>query len=352
MMHESRIDSADTHNVVATVRGHLRKALAEPDCLDLSWVRREPQSGEWSLAPDTLQIIANLVQQLEPKHILEFGSGLSTYVFARVCDELKNSCCITSVDHDPEFGAATARRLTEKRVSQNVRIQIAPLIARQCAGRLLPLYHLRPSDFASTRAPDLVLIDGPPLVLGGREGTLYQVMDFARTGTLVILDDAKRPEEQAALSRWRAHLGSSIEVDYLANLRKGMAAITVREPVPIADLDGHHLRLTAGEIAAVIPQGDTFIIVDENQFELNQISLGRSHVPFLERNGRYWGPPADDETAIAELERLRKSGASYMIFALPAFWWLEHYIDFQRYLRSRYQCILENDCLVVFDLGI
>jgi hypothetical protein len=49
----------------------------------------------------------------------------------------------------------------------------------------------------------LVLIDGPPSLLGGREGTLYLVMEFARPGTLVLLDDASRAQEQSALARWQ-----------------------------------------------------------------------------------------------------------------------------------------------------
>ena len=37
---------------------------------------------------------------------------------------------------------------------------------------------------------DLAIIDGPPEALGGRTGTLYQVMDYIRAGGIVLLDDA------------------------------------------------------------------------------------------------------------------------------------------------------------------
>ncbi len=77
---------------------------------------------------------------------------------------------------------------------------------------------------------------------------------------------------------------------------------------------------------------------------------GLRAIPFLEKNGQYWGPPADDETAVREFERLRQAGASYIAFAWPAFWWLEHYADFARHLRSRFRCVVENQRLVVFDL--
>jgi hypothetical protein len=70
----------------------------------------------------------------------------------------------------------------------------------------------------------------------------------------------------------------------------------------------------------------------------------------LESNGQYSGPPQDDETAIGEVERLRRAGASFIVFAWPAFWWLEYYSKFSGYLRARFPCPLENERLIVFDL--
>ncbi len=109
------------------------------------------------------------------------------------------------------------------------------------------------------------------------------------------------------------------------------------------------LNLTTQDIAALIPQEDTFILVDQEEYG-GDISAGRHTIPFLERDGQYWGPPPDDATAIRELERLRRSGATFIVFAWPAFWWLDYYCGLHRHLRSEFRCILENDRLVVFDL--
>ena len=59
---------------------------------------------------------------------------------------------------------------------------------------------------------------------------------------------------------------------------------------------------------ALIPPGDTFILVDHEVFR-DELAIGRRAMPFLERDGEYWGPPPDDLTAIQELERLRRSGS-------------------------------------------
>jgi hypothetical protein len=77
---------------------------------------------------------------------------------------------------------------------------------------------------------------------------------------------------------------------------------------------------------------------------------GRHIVPFLQREGRYQGPPPDDETAILETKRLRQSGASFIVFAWPAFWWFDSYRGFKQYLRSNFYCTLDNDRLVAFDM--
>jgi hypothetical protein len=101
-------------------------------------------------------------------------------------------------------------------------------------------------------------------------------------------------------------------------------------------------------VAATAPAGAPFILVDDNQ--IGQDFAGRPAFPFLEREGVYWGPPADDVIAVRELERLRRAGAACIAVTWPAFWWLEHYAGFARHLRERYRCVLENDQLVVFDL--
>jgi pyruvyltransferase len=109
------------------------------------------------------------------------------------------------------------------------------------------------------------------------------------------------------------------------------------------------LKPVLRELAEVMPPEAKFILVDEDQLRF-QIALDRV-LPFLEKEGAYWGPPADDETAISELERMRTAHrVSFIVFAWPAFWWLEHYRKFAKHLRANFRCTLQNERLVVFDL--
>jgi len=112
----------------------------------------------------------------------------------------------------------------------------------------------------------------------------------------------------------------------------------------------HQILLACEDLTGLIPSGSSFIFVEWDQWGPGQIVAGCRAIPFLERDGRYWGKPLDDLTAIQEIERLRRAGASFMVFGWPAFWWLDYYSDLHRHLRSEFRCVLENERLVVFDL--
>ncbi len=112
----------------------------------------------------------------------------------------------------------------------------------------------------------------------------------------------------------------------------------------------HRLKQALAELEELVPAGATYILVDEDQWALPQTMAGRRRVPFVERDGIYWGPPPDATTAIGELTRLRAAGAQLLVFGWPAFWWLDHYEGLHRYLRRTFPCLLANDRLVVFDL--
>lgn len=60
--------------------------------------------------------------------------------------------------------------------------------------------------------------------------------------------------------------------------------------------------------------------------------------------------PRDSQQAIAELDRLRKQGASYLIFIRYTFRWLEVHAHFQEYLDSRYQRVRDTEDYIIFDL--
>jgi len=122
-----------------------------------------------------------------------------------------------------------------------------------------------------------------------------------------------------------------------------------------ADEIAHEIReviIAKEEIVSVIPEGASFIIIDEARFGGSDCVAGRREFQFPEVNGEYGGLPGNSEEAIQEFKRLYSKGASYLVFAWMAFWWLDHYSDFGQYLKTRFHRILENDRLIVFDLRL
>ena len=120
----------------------------------------------------------------------------------------------------------------------------------------------------------------------------------------------------------------------------------------------HRQHMLLRDLHARVPPGAAFVMVDQGQWTCETMrgtSAGvlprRRDLPFLGAEGQPWSPPSDDESALRELERLRQAGAGYIAFSWNCFWWLEHYADFARHLRSRYECLVRNQNLVLFDLG-
>jgi predicted O-methyltransferase YrrM len=338
------LDVAIPKDCAGAARAALEQALRSADSVDLSWIDSLPVADGWTLTPEVLRFLWKLVRVFKPRHILEFGSGLSTQVLGRACAGLRPTCCITSVDHDPDFGRKAAQAFARHSES--------PLVLRDHGGKLLPSYYLQPKRFASRRPPDLIVIDGPPTTLGGREGALYQALDLARPGTLVLLDDADREGERTALACWQASVGAAVEVNLLSGFLKGLAAAIVREPVATAELWVQRVRSAVQELQLHIPAGAAWILVDGDVFGTCADLPGRRRLPFVEWDGQYWGPPEDDAAAIRELDRLRNAGADFLVLAWPAFWWLDHYAGWRRHLRSQFHCVVENDRFILLDLRL
>jgi 4-amino-4-deoxy-L-arabinose transferase-like glycosyltransferase len=53
---------------------------------------------------------------------------------------------------------------------------------------------------------------------------------------------------------------------------------------------------------------------------------------FLEQNGVYGGNPKNSQQAISDLERLRREGATHLVFTTNTFWWSESYPELTQHL--------------------
>jgi glycosyltransferase involved in cell wall biosynthesis len=112
----------------------------------------------------------------------------------------------------------------------------------------------------------------------------------------------------------------------------------------------HRLNTSIKEILKVVPSHNSFVLVDDNHWNIGDSIAGRKRIPFMEKNGYYNGSPVDSNEAVCEVKRQSKNGAAAIIFAWTAFWFLDYYKSMHEYLKSNYTCILKNDRLIGFDL--
>jgi glycosyltransferase involved in cell wall biosynthesis len=110
------------------------------------------------------------------------------------------------------------------------------------------------------------------------------------------------------------------------------------------------LSLAVDELSPLVA-GHTVVLVDEDEWGVDG-SVGWTPRPFLERDGVFWGPPADDDGALAELDRAIAAGATRLVVAWPAFWWLDFYTEFTESVRSRFPLVLSTERVQVFDLSL
>ena len=183
-----------------------------------------------TLGVETLQFLGMLVLWRQPKHIFEFGSGLSTLFLARLQERLGTTgpFPIMSIDHSQRYLGETRRALGG---SPGVHLVHAPLAVTECAGRVFTTYHpAYTREIPHDVRFDLVIIDGPPAYRYGREAPLYHLAPYLTQDALIVLDDANREPEQEALANWERTWPDGFAVMHFPELKKGLAVLHIGEP--------------------------------------------------------------------------------------------------------------------------
>ena len=311
-----------------------------------------------SSRPNTIPTVLQLVRQLKPQSILDVGVGFGKWghLFREYTD-------IVAAEHDPA-------RYEKK----NWQVRIDGIEGH--APYLTPMHHYLYDTIHIGDALSLIkTVPNYDLIFLG------DILEhFEKAEGLQMLGDARAKASQAVIvstpkydtaqenlcgnelerhrSLWLASdlrsAGAShiktIDRDILLAvfLAKGSAKLEFYRIRQRTDVSSLHRTREA--IRKLIPSDTRFILVDDEQL---RSSLGMENaLPFLEKEGNYWGAPEDDGTAIGELERMRQNGGQFVVFIWSTFWWLEHYKEFQQHLRTRYFCVREDENLIAFDLRL
>jgi len=175
--------------------------------------------GEWAIGEAAFSRIADTLGSIDPKRILEYGSGPSSIRLAQAFPDAQ----IVSVEGSWEFYEETQALRREWGVEEQLTVLYLPLEYDWYGPSRIQSYR----RYNHTAPFDAVIVDGPPYwTLRGREACLYQIYDHVPTGGVVVLDDYSRTDEQNILRNWLATYPESFDVDvepvsdHLAILRK------------------------------------------------------------------------------------------------------------------------------------
>jgi hypothetical protein len=196
---------------------------------DLADFLRDDLISGWTLDGETITFLWNLLQQEQPKVIIECGAGLSTLVFARGFETYgfgsSNSRSLVSLEQNLWVKKAVETRLQACGLEQHVSV----MHSRVSRGR--GEYQLDPNTLRAhlgSEKADWVVIDGPAGPDGCRASTLPSLAQFCRPGTRWFLDDAYRDGELQVLNQWAGLTG--VVVDGIYPIGKGLAVGIVSDP--------------------------------------------------------------------------------------------------------------------------
>jgi hypothetical protein len=181
-----------------------------------------PPMHGWPISPDLARLLVELIKANDYDLVLEFGSGTSTVVIARMLavEEGRRTSRPpvrqVAFEHLEPYRATTQRHLEVAGLGGRVSLHHAPLEPYVSVdGTSYPFYGCRETlaaigaSFGSEVARVLVLVDGPPGSTGehARYPALPLVMEALGGASVdVLLDDYVRDDERAVVEMWQQDL--------------------------------------------------------------------------------------------------------------------------------------------------
>ena len=104
------------------------------------------------------------------------------------------------------------------------------------------------------------------------------------------------------------------------------------------------------ELTRAVPEGSLVAVADGAELTLEEAD-GRPIARFMERDGQFWGAPADGDAAVSELNRLDGAGASYFAVAWNCFWFFDEYPELHRFLIDNATLVTRTDAAAIFTLS-
>lgn len=150
-------------------------------------------------SPDFFKVIVEHCIKLQPKVIVEAGSGVSSVVVSEWLRAVGSEAKHYALDHLKQYADETARKVEHA----NSQVLYAPLKDYSLEGKNWQWYDI--AGLESVQDIDLLIIDGPPedIQREARFPALPLLFDQLSPNAVIILDDTNRSDEQAIIKKWK-----------------------------------------------------------------------------------------------------------------------------------------------------
>jgi predicted O-methyltransferase YrrM len=187
-----------------------------------------PPFGGWAISGDCARRLVELVMTVRPSSVIEAGSGLSTLLIAQALEIVGGDGRVVALEHEKQWMDRSTALLALHGMAHRADISHAPLVEIDLEGERFNWYDL--SEVSLPTDAEIIFIDGPPKATGplARYPALPLLIDRLVPGGVILLDDAHRPDEKAAVQRWQAEIPGLNVIFYsdskqTVELRKGQA---------------------------------------------------------------------------------------------------------------------------------
>lgn len=151
-------------------------------------------------SPDFFKVIVEHCIRLQPKVVVEAGSGVSSVVISEWLQSVGSNARHYALDHLEKYAKETARKVE----NAGSEVIYAPLKTYQIDGASWRWYDI--AGLENVGQIDLLIIDGPPedIQKEARFPALPLLFEKLSERAVVILDDTNRTDEQAIIKKWKA----------------------------------------------------------------------------------------------------------------------------------------------------
>ena len=314
------------------------------------------------------EIVPLIIELIKPKSVIDVGCGEGIWLAAFEENGIKDILGIDGDYIDRNMLAIPADRFMPIDLKKPIKLkrQFDLVVCLEVAEHLPKETAEQFVDFLTTLGP-IVLFSAAIPYQGGEQHVNEQWPDywaalFKKKDYLVFDCIRKRVWDNDKVASWYAqNILLFAEENCLSDypcLRQELEknknpSISMVHPKPYMHTIMHAMWMEMFckgilELRRLIPPCIPYVVVDDVKFDIEIFDTNA--VRFMEKEGSYWGPPKDDDTAIRELEKFLKQKIRFLVILWPAFWWLDYYKSFNNYIESRFRCVLRNDRLCVFDL--